>query len=138
MGQLDARSNLGFGVSISQTTNHNGTETGSSVEVADFMGAAAVAIMSSYTDGDQQFTLQHSDDDSTWADVPSSQLDGSFDKLDDDSKEDDQLWVGYKGNKRYLRVTATSTDEGSTGSGVEAYILKYRPLRGPAQEAAGS
>jgi len=74
------------------------------------------------TDGSFAFALHESDDDSTYAAVASADLEGSLPTVAIDESPDAYSYantvqrVGYKGNKRYVKLVATVT--GSPGTGI--------------------
>lgn len=125
MGQRDVKHNVDFAVSFAQSGNRTSGTTGSSKRVDKYHGAAAVLYVDSYTDGTHDFTLQESDDDSTWNDVASSDIDGSFPSVTG-SGDTGVHKVGYTGNKKYLRVKS-STSGTSTGADYGTYIIPAYP-----------
>ena len=105
------------------------TINGTAVTWGDCQSAMAVVVTGTITDGTHTVELQHSDDNSSWAAVPTSQLAGTEPALDD-GDSDTITELGYLGTKKYLRVSITSADTTSGGL-IGAYILKAYPSQGP-------
>lgn len=87
----------------------------------------AVIWSGTVTDGTFTFELQDSDDDVTYAAVGDAYLEGAEPAL---TASDTVVLVGYKGTRKYLRVSVTSTDTTSGGI-VGALIVASNPNRMP-------
>lgn len=130
MGKIDIKSKVQLGRSIAygaKTSSANGT----GVDVSDFHGAMAVIDAGAWTDGAHTFELQDSDDDSTYTAVDSTLIDGTEPVVDGAADDDQQYYLGYKGNKKYLRVAVT-VSSATTGAIYGAYIVKGHPRDIPA------
>lgn len=121
MGAIDIKDRITAAISIvyaAKTASGNGT----GVEVADYHSAIAFIHAGAWTDGTHTFELQDSDDNSTWAAVADNLINGT-EPVIDGAADDDQVYIlGYKGNKRYLRVVAT-VGSATTGAIYGAYIV---------------
>jgi hypothetical protein len=112
----DLKSNLDFVASFApaaRTASANGT----AVDLAGFNASLILINAGTITDGTHTPKLQESDDNSTFTDVDSSDLLGSFAALTSNSIQK----VGYIGNKRYLRAVVTVS--GATTGGVYAATI---------------
>lgn len=110
-------------IATDTTTNGTGLAWGAyrSVMVVIFGGAI--------TDGTFVFEVQDSDDDSSYTAVADAYLEGTEPTLI--STSDNNLTViGYKGTRKYVRVSVTST--GTTSGGVvSALIICANPYHSP-------
>lgn len=104
-------------LSLASAVRTNGTVNGTGVDTAGtgnfFRSTMAVVIGGTVTDGTHTPTLQHSDDNSTFADAPAELLQGSLVAATTGSVQRQ----AYLGDKRYLRikmVTAGATSGGTT------------------------
>lgn len=78
----------------------DGSPTASSVKLVLFVGG--------YTDGDHGFTVQESTDDgSSWSDVASSDLDGSFSNVSAGGDANQLQEVGYLGTADDIRISTS-------------------------------
>jgi hypothetical protein len=114
--------------------DHTATVTGSTVDrmtdEGGFRNALLIVNAGTVTDGTHTFTLQESDDDSTWSAVADEHLQGSEPALT--SANDAQVHeVGYVGHKRYLRAVATVTGSPATGGLYGAVIQLGFPRSTP-------
>lgn len=98
------------------------TVTGTGVEVADYDGALAVIDAGTWTDGTHTISVQESDDNSAWSAVADADLDGSEPVIDGAADDDQQYYIGYHGNKRYLRLVNT-VGSATTGAVIGMYII---------------
>jgi hypothetical protein len=130
MGAIDLKSNIKMKVSI-QKAAKTATENGGSFEVADYHSACFVVDAGTWTDGTHTIEFQESDDDSTWTAIADGDLDGSEPVIDGATDDDQQYYVGYMGNKRYVRVKNTVASA-TTGAVVGAYVLAGHPHHIPA------
>lgn len=94
------------------------TTNGTGVDLQGFEGAEIIITAGTITDGTHAPKLQESDNGSTFADVSSSDLLGTFSNITSNSTQK----VGYVGNKRYIRVVVTVS--GATTGGVYAAIVR--------------
>jgi len=104
MANIDVLSALTAGPSLVSTARTAGI-SGAAIDISDYHGFGVVVNLGAYTDGTWTFSLEESDDNSTWADSTdffgegiSAVVAGSQD-----------IKVGYKGNKRYVRLKAEVT-----------------------------
>jgi hypothetical protein len=107
----------------------NGTVNGTAVDMAgtknNFRSAMMVVFSGDMTDGTHTVALQDSDDGSTgWTTVTSDLIEGTYPAVT--GTNDNAVYrVGYKGGKRYLRASLTTTAAPATpvGGTVGAVIL---------------
>jgi hypothetical protein len=130
MGAKDLKSNIKMGVSIAQAAKTS-TATGTGFDVSGSHGACAVIDAGAWTDGTHAFTVQESDDNSTYTDVSATNLDGTAPTISGTSGQSQQYYLGYKGNKKYIRVKSTVSGT-TTGAIYGAYILYGFPKDIPA------
>lgn len=122
---IDLKNNLEVVNTIAPATR-NSNVTGDSVDLQGFHGAMIEAIVGTVTDGTHSLTIEESDDNSNWSEVAATDLDGSFADLESETNQA----VGYLGNKRYIRVNATSS--GTTGAAFAVVVVKGHPRKAPA------
>lgn len=80
-----------------------------------FQSAMLLVHTGTVTDGSHAIKLQDSDDNTTWTDVASADLQGELPTVT--STDDDTVFeVGYIGHKRYLRAVTTVTGATSGGT----------------------
>jgi fluoride ion exporter CrcB/FEX len=121
----DLYHNLEVKTSLAPKTR-TASENGTGVDLQGFEAALVVIHAGTITDGTHTPKLQESDDNSTWSDVGSSDLLGSFSNISSNSIQT----VGYIGSKRYIRVVATVS--GATSGGIYgATIVKGAPRHAP-------
>ncbi len=78
--------------------------------------------------------LQHSDDDSSYSDVPLADLNNSAATvvINSASLDETVYAFGYQGNKRYLKAVATPTGTHTNGTPIGMIALRgtpaYRPV----------
>ena len=129
MANIDIKSNVDVHQSIlkaAKTASENGTST----EIADYHAVSVIIDAGAWTDGTHTFTVQESDDNSTWAAVADADLFGDDEPVIDGAADDDQKYrIGYKGNKRYMRVI-TVVSGTTTGAIYGALILKGSKTEG--------
>lgn len=96
---------------------------------AGFQDALVIVQTGAITDGTHAVDVQESDDNSTWASAAASALQGAEPSIG--PTDDDKLFViGYKGAKRYVRVSVTAS--GTTSGGVYgATVLLANPRVAP-------
>jgi hypothetical protein len=106
-------------------------QTGDTVDLAGFDSAAVLIDVGAHTDGTHDFTVEESDDDSTWSDVASDDLIGSTPTIDGASGNANQTHeVGYVGSSRYLRVS-TSTSGTTDGAVYGATVVRGAARKQP-------
>lgn len=85
-----------------------------------------------------EFELEHSDDDSTYSDVESSDVNGSVGSggliltLDDNAESPQISEIEYLGTKRYVRVVANFSGTHGTGTPCSAFVILGKPRHAPA------
>jgi hypothetical protein len=105
------------------------TVNGAGVGLGAFDSAMVVIQAGTIADGTHTFEVQDSNDNSTFAAVASAYLEGAEPALTD-ADSDTVTVIGYKGTKKYLRVSvtsATTTDGGTFG----ALVICGDPTRAP-------
>lgn len=107
----DLQSKLGVAQTISPAAR-TATVNGAGVDLQGFNSAAIVITPGTITDGTHTPKVEESDDNAAWNDVPAAALVGTLAAIASNTVQK----VGYKGGKRYLRVT--STVAGATTGGV--------------------
>lgn len=123
MANIDIKSNVDVDQSILKAAK-TASENGASFEIADYHAVSVLIDAGAWTDGIHTFTVQESDDNSTWAAVADTDLYGDSEPVIDGAADDDQKYrIGYKGNKRYMRVI-TVVSGTTTGAIYGALILK--------------
>jgi hypothetical protein len=103
--------------------NYQATETGDGVDLTGFDSAAVVIGVGAATDTGFSFEVQESDDDSDYAAVASSDLDGTEPAT---AVASALTVLGYRGIKRFIRVVATDTGTGNADFGVTVIRGKAR------------
>lgn len=85
-----------------------------------------------------EFELEHSDDDSTYVDAESSDVNGTlgsnglFLTLDDNAESPQISEIEYLGTKRYVRVVANFSGTHGTGTPVAAFVVLGKARHNPA------
>jgi hypothetical protein len=98
-------------------------------------GAEGITLSSS---NKIEFELEHSDDDSTYTDMSSSDVngtlgsDGLFLTLDADGETPQISEIEYVGSKRYVRVVANFSGTHGTGTPIGASVILHKPRHAPA------
>lgn len=95
------------------------TATGTAVDLARngsaFQSALVIVQTGTITDGTHTITVEHSDDNSSWAAVSGSDLQGTAPAIA--AANDDTFYeLGYLGGKRYIRVKSTVASATSGGT----------------------
>lgn len=122
-GKVDIRAQVDVDQSILKAAK-TASENGASFEIADYNGIGVIIDAGAWTDGTHTFTVQESDDNSAWSAVADTDLYGDSEPVIDGTADDDQKYrIGYKGNKRYLRVI-TVVSGTTTGAIYGALIVK--------------
>lgn len=105
----------------------NGTGTG--VDVAGYDSAFVVFSSGDWTDGTWTPTIQESDDNTSFTDVGTADLQGAFTAVSGTAGEYTEQRVGYIGSKRYIRGFITGT--GTTGHNNAMSVVRGHPARQP-------
>ena len=111
----------------------NGTVNGTTVDLHENKDASRSAMLvvhtGTITDGTHAVILQESDDNSAWGTVGAADLQGAAPSIA--ATDDDTVFeLGYKGSKRYLRASVT-TSGATTGGTFGATIVRAFPRRAP-------
>ena len=123
MANIDVISRVDVDQSILKAAK-TASENGASFEIADYHSVGVIIDAGAWTDGTHTFTVQESDDNSTWAAVADADLYYDSEPVIDGAADDDQKYkIGYKGNKRYMRVI-TVVSGATTGAIYGALIVK--------------
>ncbi|MFK5949266.1 MAG: hypothetical protein QM500_10920 [Methylococcales bacterium] len=109
MKDLQSKIRLAVALAIAVRT---ASANGSGIDLQGFNSAVVVLTPGTITDGTHTPKVQESDDDSTYTDVAATDLVGTLADLTSDTVQK----VGYKGNKRYIRVVLTVA--GTTTGGI--------------------
>jgi len=120
------------------------TVTSQACDLQGFSGAAVVIPVGATGDTLSgsiffEFTLSHSDDDSTYTTVTSNNditggtlsATNAFLKLDANGEATNVYGIGYVGGKQYLKVVCTKTGTHSNGTVIGADFIKGRPISAP-------
>lgn len=112
------------------------TVTGSTVDRYQagkmFQAAMAVVQTGTITDGSHVFTIEESDDGSSWATAPAASIQGSAPTLTNSGFNNKTLCFAYIGLKRYIRVKSTVSGT-TTGGFYAATVVLGDPRVLPAQ-----
>jgi len=102
------------------------------MDVSDFENALVFLDVTSYTDGSTQFQVVHSDDDSTYSEVPSELLGGDSEPDIDAGSKTGEYYIGYRGSKPYvgIKTTTTNTTSGATWEAVTIAADRQRAPQG--------
>jgi len=130
--ELITRVTISIAARINVTTNGTAVDRTDPTGGTDSTTAALVVIFTgTVTDGSHAFTVQDSDDGTTWAAASADHLQGTVPTVT--STDDDKVYeVGYMGPKRYLRVVAVGTG-GTTGGIFGALVILGGAGRTPVQ-----
>lgn len=85
-----------------------------------------------------EFELEHSDDNSSWSDAESADVNGTlgsggiFLTLDDNAESPQISEIEYLGSKRYVRVVANFSGTHGAGTPVSAFVILGKPRHAPA------
>lgn len=104
--------------------DYTSTQTGSSVDLQNADGAM-ITVVTGTISGTTSVKVEHSDDDSSWSDVPASDLNGSLSDL----SANEQQTIDYQGTKRYVRVSSTAA--GTSVSTWGAYVVRTNKRKKP-------
>lgn len=117
--------------------NGDGVDTQFYENVAIVVDSGAEGITLSSTNK-IEFELEHSDDDSTYSDVESSDVNGTVGSggliltLDANAETPQISEIEYIGNKRYVRVVANFSGTHGTGTPCSAFVILGKPRHAPA------
>lgn len=102
---------------------------GASADLKGFRSAMVIIDVDAYTDGSLVFSLDESDDNSSWSAVASTDFSGSV--TVDGAADDDQAYViGYYGSKRYLRVALDAAAGATSGAICGGMIIPGHKING--------
>ena len=85
-----------------------------------------------------EFELEHSDDNSSWSDAASADVNGTLGSgglmltLDANAETPQISEVEYLGTKRYVRVVANFSGTHGTATPVSAFVILGKPRHAPA------
>ncbi|KND29919.1 hypothetical protein [Streptomyces stelliscabiei] len=130
----DAYSNLLVKTSLAPTAARTASANGTAVDRAEdssmYQDCLIVIQAGVVTDGTHTFEVQDSDDNSSWAAVADTYLQGSEPAVT--SSTDDTVYeIGYKGLKRYVRVITTVSGSPATGGLYAALVVLSNPRVAP-------
>lgn len=134
MSRLDLRNNIAISRSLTPASvaDPSVPVNGTSVDLAGYDDALVVinAGTISGAGASLTFEVQHSDDNATFVAVPTDELDGTEPVVA--AANDEQIHtVGYKGIKRYIRVSITAK-AGTTPTMIcDASVLRQRGRKLP-------
>jgi hypothetical protein len=124
-----------FVQSLEPTAARTGSANGTAVDrmqggLAAYRSAMLVVNAGVVTDGTHAFKIQVSDDNSTWADAPAADVQGSAISV---TSANDQaaFTLGYNGSARYMRAVSTVTGSPATGGLYAAGFVLSEPRRTP-------
>ncbi|MEM7298234.1 MAG: hypothetical protein AAF391_08215 [Bacteroidota bacterium] len=133
MGAVDIKSKVNV-VQLFNKIQRTATASIQGTEVADYHGACFVVDVGTHTADDLVVTYQESDDNSTWSNIAETDLEQNGNTAQSRSivagDADSQVYVGYKGNKRY--IGAVITDSGTGDAVVGVLVVKGSPKSAPA------
>lgn len=106
---------------------HTADSTGASVDLQGFQSATVLIDFGLYTDGTHTFTVEESDvTGSGFTAVADADLIGTEPVIDDAAEDNTTHTIGYIGQKRFIRVTATDGTT-TTGAVYGASVIKGHP-----------
>lgn len=116
-------------MALTSGTRTNGTVNGTTVDRVADCSVLFVVTTGAVTDGTHTFTVQDSDDGTTWA--TAADVQGTAPVVNS-TKANSVIDVGYRGPKRFCRLSVTTT--GATTGGVYSaaavlYGLRYNKDR---------
>lgn len=130
-----AYSNSTFALSLNPAAARTASADGTTVDrmqggLHNYRSAMLVVHTGVITDGTHAFKIQVSDDDSSWADAPAADVQGSA--ISAGSTTDERIYtLGYNGPARYMRAVSTVTGSPSTGGLYSAGFVLLGPRRSP-------
>ncbi len=133
----------------SRITN-NTTVAGTGVDLKEYSAAEAIVHVGTYGEtvagAFSEFSLQESDDDTTYTDVANADLTdtvaatstvtgasttGVFGKVSSTANDEVVFATGYKGTKRYIRVKENAEKNHNVGLVSSAVIVRAKPKTAP-------
>lgn len=127
--QRDLKSNIDIQHSLAPL-GATGSRTGTGVDVLGYDGVVAAVHFGAWTDGTHTPKLQESTDNTTFTDVSSSNLLGSFTGISATGSSNTTQRVGYIGGQRYVRVFITASSTAVIAASA-ATIVRGFPSRQP-------
>lgn len=133
----DLKNNIEFDQSLPPesapvTTSANGASS----DLSGGYSAAVAFNIGPWGDGTHTFSVEESDDDSTFTAVAAADLQGTAPVVNDATDDNQVYVVGYIGNKRYIRAVCTVTGGPVTGLVRDANVarssLRYAGSGNPA------
>ena len=112
----DLKSNIEVKHSLAPAAR-TATANGTGVDVLGAGSVTAVVHNGNWQDGTFTPTLEESSDNSSFTEVASTDLIGSFSAIDGNAEDNLVERVGYIGTKRYVRVTLTQSASPSPSNG---------------------
>jgi len=131
-------------------TTNNTTVAGTGIDLRGFEAAEVVVQVGLYAESIagafSEFSVQESDDDTTYTDVANADLTdtvaatctvtgasttGLIGKVSSTSNDNVVIKSGYKGSKRYIRVKENAEKNHNVGLPVSAVIVKAKPSAMP-------
>ena len=126
----DIRNTIDAAPSLAPAIRTNGTANGAGVDLQGYHAAALFVHFGAYTDGTHTPTLEHSDDNSSFAAVSASELDGSLTAASSGAASGTVQRIGYRGSKRYLRGVMTVSGA-TSGAASSAMIVRGKASAEP-------
>jgi hypothetical protein len=131
---MDLKNNIGVARSLGAASQADPSVpiNGTGVDLSGYDGALVLieAGVISGASGTLTFEVQESDDNSSYTAVASGDLDGTEPVIA--AANDDQIYlIGYKGIKRYIRVSITAKSGTSPTMPVSATVLRTRGRKKP-------
>lgn len=119
MGAIDLKTTSNVATSLAPAAR-TATGDGTGVNVSGYRSAMIAIVLGAWTDGTHTYEVQESDDDSTYSAVADADLDGTEPVVDAADEDLVVHLIGYKGVKKYVRVSVTraSTSTGIVDSAV--------------------
>jgi len=131
MARRDVKNNIDFTV-IKTKIQYTATSAVAGSDISRYAGACFVLDFGAHTTNGLTITLQDSDDNSVWADIADTLLEGRDNDIAFTSAstlENEQTFIGYSGNKKY--IGAKITDSGAGDGVVGIYVIKGYPNQTP-------
>lgn len=102
---------------------------GADVDLQDYDACMFAIHVGTWTDGTFTFEVEEADDDGsgsadTYAAVADAQLIGTEPVVSDGTNDDSVVYVGYRGSKRFVRLTLAVTGSPTTGAAVSAVAIR--------------
>lgn len=121
------------GKTVSQTIApavYTATATGTGVDTRGYDQITFLVQAGDWTDGDFQFDVQESDDDSSYSSAAAADIVGTEPRISSESDDDQDYVVGYVGAKRYVRMVATAgSPQGGTGTAFGCSVILEKAAR---------